>query len=207
MRKNTSCSIKMSIVIPKLTDESKLPPKEEWGPAFWYVMKVVALGLGDRLSEDLKTETYHFYHSLASMIPGPDCRAHYLYLFETELPFQNVLGNNNDASGESILSWVNKVEQSVKQFIRAKQVKQEQVIQPINADRLLGQPSINSNTKNALIHTVSKSSKSTKSNKSSLKAMKPPSAGVSRKTSSRKTTASATRLTISAKNYKRPCSC
>lgn len=90
---------------------SHLPKPAQWGPHFWYVLKIVALSYGDQPSPTLRAEAVAFYSSLVKMLPCPDCRKHFKALLE-EHPVENALENT-----DSLIAWVETMEVKVKDII------------------------------------------------------------------------------------------
>lgn len=97
-----------------------LPPKSEWGPQFWSVMRTAAIGMGPSPPLDLQNEIKRFYESLMWVLPCPECREHYAFLWD-QYPIENYLESN-----QKLLDWVFIIQNNVTEFIKQQELKKQQ---------------------------------------------------------------------------------
>jgi hypothetical protein len=90
-----------------------MPPPEEWGPHFWYVMhtgpKILQREEAKNqgiVHEQVQEEVSQTYKSLTALFPCPDCKAHYAQLLVDHPP--------QTSSSAELSHWLKFVGQEVK---------------------------------------------------------------------------------------------
>ena len=115
------CAKFRTLIYLNLIRIMKFPP-EVWGPFYWHVIHIVALGYPAEPSYSDKKAAKDFFESLKFLLPCSICRKHYIQHFQNN-PITPALDNRN-----SLIKWTIDIHNQVNQMLNKPVWTQEEVV-------------------------------------------------------------------------------